>query len=65
MAGLLDWCPGDGLGLQGLYRRTLPWSPRFDDASGVTSDGQVRPEAGTGRGWWPDNRWLKLSRERD
>lgn len=65
MAGLLDWCPPDGVGLQGVYRRTLPWSLRIDDQDAITNDGSVLPEGGPIRHWWPDNRWLQLSRERD
>jgi hypothetical protein len=33
MADLLNWCPPDGSGLQGIFRNSLPWDLR------VTTDG--------------------------
>lgn len=61
-ADLLDWCPPDGSGLQGVYPRSLPWDLR------VTGDGWGRgakklKEEGLNNGVFPDPRWLEFNRE--
>ncbi|PKI84968.1 hypothetical protein MVES_001392 [Malassezia vespertilionis] len=33
IAGLVDWCPADNAGLQGLYPYSLPWDPRVQGSA--------------------------------
>ena len=65
MADLLNWCPPDGVGLQGIYPNTLPWDLR------VTTDGWGRGakayreahQGGLKDKLMPDTRWLEWGRE--
>lgn len=62
LADILNWCPPDQVGLQGVYPDTLPWDLR------ITTDGwgrgakqyrdQHRAEM------FPDARWLQLNADR-
>lgn len=62
LADLLNWCPPDGLGLQGVYPLTLPWDLR------ITTDGwgrgakQYREQHNADI--LPDHRWLEVHPDR-
>lgn len=62
LADLLDWCPPDEVGLQGVYPHHLPWDPR------ITTDGWGRGaksyrEQHRG-GVIPDPRFLEVHADR-
>ncbi len=61
IAGLLNWCPPDQSGLQGIYPESLPWDPRVTDPLIING----RPNGSPGWGIFPDPRWLQIGRERD
>lgn len=63
MADLLNWCPGDNSGLQGLYPHNLPWDLR------VTGSGWGRGALALNadkkaKHLIPDPRWLEIGREK-
>lgn len=62
LADLLNWCPPDGLGLQGVYPLTLPWDLR------ITTDGWGRGAREFRQKHkgdvMPDNAWLSLHADR-
>ncbi|KDN45066.1 hypothetical protein K437DRAFT_256721 [Tilletiaria anomala UBC 951] len=64
IAGLLNWCPPDGVGLQGTYPKSLPWDPRVTDDA-LMAMRTKHPSYTRGGGWLPDIRWLQFERERD
>ncbi|CAO1638037.1 unnamed protein product [Parajaminaea phylloscopi] len=63
---LLNWCPSDGLGLQGVYRDSLPWDLRVaGELSGWgRATTKFREEHGSNWVGVPDSRWLGFGRER-
>lgn len=67
IADLLNWCPGDNLGLQGVYRDSLPWDLRVaGELSGWgRATTKFREEHGSGWMGAPDNRWLEVGRDRN
>lgn len=64
-ADLLDWCPPDGSGLQGVYPMSLPWDPRVSPGGGLGRGAKKLKEEGMGmkQGVIPDTRWLEFHRE--
>ncbi|KAN0061142.1 hypothetical protein ACQY0O_006877 [Thecaphora frezii] len=59
IADLLNWCPADNSGLQGVYPHSLPWDLR------VTGSGWGRGALAVKgkKGFLPDTRWLQIGRE--
>ncbi|PWN27754.1 hypothetical protein BDZ90DRAFT_232149 [Jaminaea rosea] len=68
IADLLNWCPGDNLGLQGVYRDSLPWDLRVaGELSGWGRATTKFREEHQGKSGWSgvgDSRWLDVGRER-
>ncbi|KAK0566629.1 hypothetical protein OC861_003152 [Tilletia horrida] len=75
IADLLDWCPPEDSGLQGIYRGTLPWDLRVSGDQGGWGRGslpykdQLRKNGWKPLGGGPDSRkgwfsWLHADRER-
>lgn len=62
MAGLLNWCPADGYGLQGIYNRDLPWDHRVKEAWGLTGEEQLDQDQSK---IFPSRKKVSFSRERD
>ncbi|PWN43720.1 hypothetical protein IE81DRAFT_322129 [Ceraceosorus guamensis] len=67
IADLLDWCPPDGLGLQGIYVESLPWDRRANPTSGWgrgTKAYQEEQKKKHVANLLPDSRWLEYGREK-
>lgn len=62
LADLLDWCPPDEVGLQGVYPHHLPWDPRIKtDGWGRGAKSYREQHKG---GIIPDPRWLEVHADR-
>lgn len=66
LADLLDWCPADNSGLQGIYPETLPWDLRVVGnglGRGAKALREQAKQAKAGKLHLPDYRWLEIARE--
>lgn len=60
IAGLLNWCPPDQIGLQGTYPQSLPWDLRVTDVEALRA---LQATSTRGGGFFPDFRWIQWCRE--
>ncbi|EPQ26036.1 uncharacterized protein PFL1_06489 [Pseudozyma flocculosa PF-1] len=61
IADLLNWCPADMSGLQGIYPHNLPWDLRVTGSG--WGRGALAVKASGKKGFLPDSRWLQIGRE--
>ncbi|EST06217.1 Rossmann-like alpha/beta/alpha sandwich fold [Kalmanozyma brasiliensis GHG001] len=61
IADLLNWCPAENSGLQGLYPENLPWDARVIGTG--WGRGALAVKANSKGNIIPDTRWLQIGRE--
>ncbi|PWZ03183.1 hypothetical protein BCV70DRAFT_12886 [Testicularia cyperi] len=61
IADLLNWCPADNSGLQGVYPHSLPWDLRVTGSG--WGRGALAVKADKNKHLIPDTRWLEIGRE--
>lgn len=65
IADLLNWCPPDEVGLQGVYPESVPWDLRVSGELSGWGRATTKFREEHGNNWLgaPDTRWLEVGRE--
>lgn len=65
IADLMNWCPADGVGLQGIYPDSVPWDLRVTGELNGWGRATTKFRQEHGNNWMgvPDGKWLELGRE--